>query len=206
MAEQREGATAEQIERFQELVRHPLPPLYVEFLERFGERSLIHLGRDGRQRVADLITLYETEADAFPANTVVVCTPAISAGTLLVYGGDLAQPFVATAYDHDLEPMESPSFTHHLYRCAWSGAQWSNNTQVTFRSGDAAALADSVERTGFERLWFGGGAAFCLEDGVTAVLLVREGPGARAVLMSRSSSARERLARWMARAHGGRQL
>ena len=57
MTERREGATADRIERFQELVRHPLPPFYVEFLEWFGERSLIDLGRDGTQRVADLITL-----------------------------------------------------------------------------------------------------------------------------------------------------
>lgn len=206
LATQRKGASVEQIERLRSLVRHPLPPLYEGFLEQMGEESLVSIGRDGRQRIGELIHWYETQRDQFPPQTVVICTPAISPATLLVYDDEETEPFVTTAYDHELGPIEAPSFAHHLYRCAWCVALWPNNTQLTVRDGDAEAVAESAVRAGFERLWFSGGTGFCLDEGITQLWIEQQGPVARAVIMSRSEGARERFARWLVRRHGARRI
>lgn len=200
VAQDRRGADPADIDRLQQLAGRPLPPLYLEFLRELGERSLVRIGRDGRQGVRDLLDYYEDPMEAIPGDAVVICTPAIEPPTLLV-DRDGAEPAVFAG-----DALIAPSFAHQLWRCGWLVALWPNNTQLTIAGGDAGTVARSAERAGFEPLWFGGAGHFCLDDGAAQLYLEQQGPVARATVMSRSAAARTRFADWLVRRHGARRV
>lgn len=201
----RRGAALTDIERLETLAGRSLPPLYRGFLREFGERSLVPIAGDGSPRIADVIRHARTR----PASkaSVVIGAPAIDPPTLLVYGDDpAAPPHVARTFDGDAGPCEAPTFAHHLYRCGWLIALGPNRSELTVADGDADELARSAERAGFERLWFSGGAALCLEDGVVRLHLAQEGPIVRIAVLARTEAARAPIVGWFERRHCARRL
>lgn len=209
----RRGAALDEIERFADRVGWPLPPLYRGYLQQFGaEPARLYLGRDGSSALDRLLRFYASKSHR-PERGVVIVTPAIEPAMILLYEDRQTPPAVTSWWGDEAEPIASPSFAHHLYRCGWLAAHWSESPQLTARELDLDAADPLLESLGLERQWFSGPGGACFERprGATWVHLEPQGDVLRAFVWSRERSRGaeivERLERTLGmRRVGGRAL
>ena len=194
-AEAGEPARADDIARFEALVPHPLPPLYRAWLERFGEGGPIYIAiGDGRGELSEVLAYYARKPDRVPDDAVIIAAPRITEATALLYAGR-DEPAVGYSEGFAI----APTFAHHLYRQGWFQTLGPDGAQMTVRDVEADALADALQRAGFERLWFSGGEAHCLDGAVVQMFLREEQTCTRVFVLSRLQRERDRWAEWVQR-------
>ena len=196
-ASEREGAPARDIERFAQLARRPLPPLYLGYLAEFGRRDrVLRLADDGDARVASLLRFYDeqdgAEESEIPPNGVVIAAQGLSGGRALIFPAADAAPSVVENWWGEAGLTLAASFENFLFSRAFLRGRFPRGTHGTILEradeqdlGPARELATSL---GFAPYWFGDEWQLCRErdDGVAlhAVQLER-----RAVVYLRARAA-----------------
>lgn len=154
-------ASAEAIARFVELVRWPLPPLYVSYLEHCGAGDgALKLADDADARVSSLTAFYEEDDpndSNVPARGVVIGAYGLSGERTLVYPSDGA-PSVAVSFWGELSHRCATRFSNFLYGQAYLRS-WTklDGTKVSRWRQEPALISQvrtRLEALGFVAYWF----------------------------------------------------
>jgi hypothetical protein len=192
-ADARVAAGAAELSRLLGLVKLPLPPLYLGYLQEFGGSSgPFHLADDTSTDVKALIRFHE-EPDpvdrGVPERGVVIAAYGLSGERALVYpeevdlsvGTDvpLPEPVVVVSWWGDVSHTCARSFRNLLYRAVFIGRYFPDTAPCSLRRGTDVALRDIIRQLsqlGFVPHWFSDDYQACLERDDGAAVYVEQDP------------------------------
>lgn len=170
-----EGASAQEIERFEEVAGGPFPDDYRVFLELMGRRDDAILGSDDIITSAARLTDFYTEA--IPSGELVLPKDCIA---FAISGLSIEELFLDRNSPHRIfegegegdETVWASSFRAFLYQQAFERSGRIHRS-VVFFSLDASPRLEAAQRLleslGLERLWFSDGVTLCYESSDTKV-------------------------------------
>jgi hypothetical protein len=188
-AARRTGAAPGDIDKFERLVRLPLPPLYVGYLREFGEEdSVLRMADDSTTRVAELIRFHAQQsagASTLPPDSVAIGVRGVSGDRVLLYDESPdpgatyagAEPSVVVSLGGSFGDTCASTFRNYLYRQAFVRGRLRDDLPFAsmYRTDDDrlldAASAAAAE-LGFGAYWFSDDYQVCLERADGAALLV----------------------------------
>lgn len=191
-ADARVAARAAELSKLLGLVKLPLPPLYLGYLQEFGGGSgPFRLADDTSTDVKALIRFHE-EPDpvdrGVPERGVVIAAYGLSGERALVYpegvdlsageGVPLPEPAVVVSWWGDVGHTCARSFRNLLYRAVFIGRYFPDTAPCSLRRGTDIALEGIVRQLsqlGFVRYWFSDDYQACLErDDGAAIYVERD--------------------------------
>ena len=185
----RAGAPQADIDAFAELVKQPLPALYVGYLKEFGQRDrTLMMTDDTDARLSTLISFYEEQAGAeesdIPTDAVMIGVNGLSGERALKYSNLLnsspinSEPTVVVSEFGKLQYVYADSFRNHLYRQAFVRGRFRVGALFSLRRNEELLLPvarQAFEDVGFKSYWFSDAYQVCLEryDSSAAVYIAR---------------------------------
>jgi hypothetical protein len=177
------GATLEDILRFEQLVGHPLPQIYKEYLIHMGqENGGVELICDGSTNIIDLIEFYEEEIvtgyDAPPSHCIIIGIGGTIIEEISLQYIPIKESRVFFSGGGKIESLCAESFEKFLYRSVFTQVQYPLYPYFARLSGtDERRLVklshDIAVDLGFEALWFSDSIAFCGEQNNSTLSVVQ---------------------------------
>lgn len=166
-----EGASPEEIERFERIAGGPFPPDYRAFLERMGRRDDAFLISDDVSTDADTLAAYYEESvrageHDVPDDCIAFAISGLSIEELFLEREPPHRIFEGGDGDGEKGDLWATSFRGFLFQEGFRRADRRIRTISMFSTDDAprhdraVALLDEL---GFERLWFSDGVTLCYQ-------------------------------------------
>jgi hypothetical protein len=183
------GASPEDVARFVQLARYPLPRIYQGFLLRFGRSDGgLCLAADGSTSLEEVIKFYEDQIPVaywdVPVLGIVVSTPGLTGSRSFVYDDDMtATPRVTVNWGENVYRVISDSARNWLYQTAYSRFRVRRSSTcpdyVSFniaRDGGEvfSTLSETAAALGLAPMWFSDSCVYCGESDNLRVCLFAE--------------------------------
>lgn len=166
-----EGASPEEIERFERIAGGPLPPDYRAFLERMGRRDDALLVGDDVITDAETLTAYYEESlrgeHDVPEDCIAFAISGLSIEQLFFEREPPHRVFQVGDGDAEKGDLWAASFRGFLFQEGFKRADRRIRTVWTFSTDDAPRHDRAVElldELGFERLWFSDDVTLCYQS------------------------------------------
>jgi hypothetical protein len=152
------SAAEADINMIRSIATKPLPPLYLEYLRRFGTNDgALQLADDANPSIPALRRYYEKWSN--PPNLFAISTQGLSGQRALVYSDAFAEPRVAVVFDNEIDYYCASSFQFFLYRRGYVRVRFPNGALFSvLQLNGALGLSNEVKewllQDGFRFYWF----------------------------------------------------